>query len=172
VRFNAADREQAARTAALAGALTLVGQPRANPFRGYDVPPPAAMARLSVAAEAQAIRRLVATVRRIHPVAASVLERAAAAESAADAAESALAALTAARSAAQAARLARDVIGRQWDHALAALNHAARAAADDGAVDLHPALFGTIRRPPPRRPRSAAPQARSSATKRERAGRS
>ncbi|MEO8603067.1 MAG: hypothetical protein ABI629_10875 [bacterium] len=142
LEFNTADRALAGRTAALAGALTVAGQPRVNPFRAYAVLPPAALARLAVAAEARTVHRLVATVRHAHPGTPLVLERAAAADSAAADAESALAALRAAQTTAHAARRIRDVIGRQWDKSLAALNYAARAAAlSDGAVDLHAALF-------------------------------
>jgi len=141
LEFNAADRVLARRTAALAAALSTVGHPRVNPFRSFKVPPPAALARLAVAAEARTIHRLVAAVRHSHPSATLVLERAAAADAAATDAESALAALRTAQTAGHAARRARDVIGQQWDKARAALNHAARAAADDGAVDLHSALF-------------------------------
>jgi len=39
MQLNAADRVLAERTAALAGALSAVGVPRASPFHRYDVPP-------------------------------------------------------------------------------------------------------------------------------------
>jgi hypothetical protein len=141
LQFATADRALAGRTAALAAALSVAGEPRFNPFRAYRDPPPAALARLAVAAEARTVHRLVAAVRHTHGAAPPVLERAAAADDAASHAESALAALRAEQLAAQTARRARDVVGRQWDRALAALNYDARAAVIDGATDLHAALF-------------------------------
>src|SRR5262249_37287989 len=50
----------------------------------------------------------------------------------------------------------REQAAYRWDRSFAALSHAARAAADDGAPGLHPALFGSLRRA---RRRSGAPAA-------------
>lgn len=152
-RFNDYDCEQASRIAALARVLIGAGEPRANPFRGYGVPPPAAMERLALGDEVRALDRLIAAVRRAHAASRAVLEQADAADATARATEAALAGLATVQAAARAERVARDVIGRQWDRALAALNRAAHAATDDGAPHLHAVLFQAVRRRPARRVR-------------------
>jgi hypothetical protein len=140
------DAEQDAAADHLARALLLEGQPRANPFRGFGVPSPAVLQRRAAAAEAKAIHKLVAAVRRLPGCAAATLKAADAAASAAGAVEKALAAMLPPAAALHTARLARDAVGQQWNRALAALKLHALAAADDGAPQLHTALFRSVRR--------------------------
>jgi len=140
------DAAQDAAIDALARALVLERQPRANPFRGFGVPSPAVMQRLAAAAEAKAIHRLVAAVQRIEGCAAATLEAAQAAAAAASAVEAAMASMLPVETALRTARQARDAVGQQWNHDLAALKRQAQAAADDGAPHLHAALFASIRR--------------------------
>ena len=140
------DAEQDAAVDALARALVLDRQPRANPFRGFGVPSPAVLQRRAAAAEAKAIHKLVAAVRRIEGCAASTLAAAQAAEAAASAVEEALASMRPAEAALRTARRACDAVGQQWNPDLAALKRQAQAAADAGAPHLHAALFARVGR--------------------------
>lgn len=140
------DREQDESITLLARALVRDRQPRANPFRAFGVPSPAAMQRLAVADEAKTIHRLVAAVQQSQAVSKHTRQVAQAADDAACAVELALASIDQLQAAVRVARLARDAIGHSWDRDLAALKRAARAAADEGAPHLHAALFSRGRR--------------------------
>jgi hypothetical protein len=161
VRLGRCDAAQDECVDVLARAVVSDGQPRANPFRAFGLPSPASMQRLAMAAEAQAIHELVTALRGRAETSAATLRAAAVAMQAARSVELALLPMVKLEAAARVARHTRDVIGQRWDGDLAALKRAAVAAIDDGAPNLHRALFGRHRRAAgtrakPRPPRAAA----------------
>jgi hypothetical protein len=128
--------------AALARALVGDGLPRRNPFAAFRAPAPSDLVRLPSRRQLAAVRRLVAAVARRKDANASTMQAAQTAGEAAVAIEQAVAVVASQRQDARDARRTRDAVAPGWESALAALRHAARAAADDGAGDLYPALFG------------------------------
>ncbi len=125
----------------LAKAVAIDGQPRRSPFTAFGAESPSVIARLKPGEEADAIRRLVATVLRqkgVSKVTTAVAEKAA---KAARAVEQAIALIATLEHDVADTRQKRDAVGKVWEAAFAALRRGARAAADDGAPDLYPTLF-------------------------------
>lgn len=170
VRLGELDADQDAAVDAVARALINEGRPRLNPFSGLAPQAPGAMMKLAFAEEAAQIHQLVATLRGAPGISKATLAAAAAAEKAATVVERGVGELTGLQAAINTARHNRDGAGQTWATALGALKRAAKAATDDGGVDLHRVLFelaaapasGTRRRVAkgkPSQPTAAAPPA-------------
>ena len=142
VRLSERDVDQDEAVESLARALVTDGHPRANPFTEFGDLPPAAVMKLPFAEEVKAVRRLVAAVQRDKSVGKAALLAAQAANKAAQSVEQALAPVAKLQIAVREARRTRDAVGQTWESALAALKRGTRAAADDGAPELHATLFG------------------------------
>ncbi len=131
---------------ALSGALIAVGEPPRNPFVALGGLPPRQLTKLPIVRKAEAVHQLVAAVKRDQRYGEATIKVAQAAEDAARTVEEALIPVDKMEQGVREARRMRDVRGQRWDSALASLKHDARAAAGDGAPELHAALF------PPSRP--------------------
>ncbi len=143
----------------LAKAVANDGQPRKNPFTAFGAESPGVIARLQPGEEADAIRRLVATVLRQNGVRKATTTAAERADKAARAVEQVVALVATLEHEIVDTRQKRDAVGKVWDAAFAALRRGARVAADDGAPDLYPTLFPRVTRaaiktkaPPPPMP--------------------
>jgi hypothetical protein len=128
----------------LAISLVNEGLPRTNPFAAFDAEAPSVIKRLAPADAARAVRTLLTALSRRETLSPATLEAGRRVEQSTQRIEAALPGLHARQDELQAARHMSEVVGPRFDSALAALRRAARAAADDGAVDLYTALF-----PPP-----------------------
>ena len=145
------DREQDEAVERLARALINEGQSRTKPFAGCGGPTPAALMRLPVAQEAQAIQALVTALGRSPGLSKATQQAMSAADKAAHLVEKALEPIAGLQAAVDAAREARDALTPTWDNALAALKRGARAAVDEGA----PHLYATLFQPPARNSKRA-----------------
>jgi hypothetical protein len=125
----------------LAKAVANDGQPRRSPFTAFGADSPSVISRLQVGEEADAIRRLVATVLRHKGMSKATLAAAETADKAARAVEQAIAQIATLEHDVVDSRQKRDAVGKVWQAAFAALRRGAQAAADDGAPDLYPTLF-------------------------------
>lgn len=154
-----ADADQDLAVDALANALVTIGQPRTRPFEGLSPLAPSRVRQLGYDAEAQALAKIVAKVRKRKGLTPAVT---AACKEAARSAQAVLDALDPiATIAAQVddARTKRDALTQPWETALAALKRATRVAEDDGAKGLFDALFRATAAPKkPRAKRAAQPE--------------
>lgn len=130
----------------LARALVADDQPRGNPFDAFGAPAPGTLIRLAFAEEAEAVHQLVAAVLRSKGVSEATTRAAEGADKAARAVEQALAPVAKLQDSVRDARRTRDAVGQAWESALAALRRGTRAAADEGAPDLHATLFPPVAR--------------------------
>jgi len=126
---------------ALARSLIHEGQPIGNAFGAFGVPGPGTLKRLPFPDEAAAVHQLVAAVLRSKSVSGATTKVAQAADKAASAVEEALVPIDELQDGVREARRMRDSVGQAWESALAALRRGARAAADEGAPELHARLF-------------------------------
>lgn len=132
----------------LACSLANDGQPRTNPFEDFGVESPSHIKRMPPAEAARAVRTLLATLGRTPNLSAATREAGERVDQMTQLVEAALPPYQTALDELRAARRISDVVGRKYDDTVSALRRAARAAADDGADDLYPALF-------PNQPRAA-----------------
>jgi len=130
----------------LARALVADGHPRGNPFADFDAPAPGTLMRLAFEEEAAAVHQLVASVLRTKGAREATTQAAQAADEAATVVEQALAPVATLQDGIRDARRTRDALGQAWESALAALRRGTRAAADEGAPDLHATLFPPVPR--------------------------
>ncbi len=125
----------------LARALVNHGQPRGNPFAAFGAPAPGQLARRAFGEEADAVQKLVTAIMRSNGMSKDTIEAAQAADKAARGVKQALAPIAELEGKVRDARRKRDAIGQVWESALAALRRGTKAAADEGAPDLHATLF-------------------------------
>ena len=128
----------------LARALVGDGHLRRNPFRSFGAPSPSKLSRLPFAEQAEAVHRLVRAVRRNPPLSGPTSRAVRAADTAARAVEEAIVRVASVEETARAARQTRDAMRRDWHAAYRALERGARAAADEGAPQLHAMLFARL----------------------------
>ncbi len=136
---------------ALATAVIGEGMPRMTPFKPFGFGAPGSIKRMGYTAEAKEVIALAAAVLKHKPALAKSRKAAtalAAAGKAVLAAAAPLADLEAKRKTAASKRAALDLA---WEKAFAAVKRGARAAADEGALDLYDALFGSA----PAKPKAA-----------------
>lgn len=145
VRLGRCDAAQDEAVEGLARTLVSDGQPRGNPFAAFGTTP-SAVKLMPAAAEARAIRQIVAAVQRQQSVSKATLAATRAAEQAAQKVEAASLLVAKLQQARDNRRGARDHLGQSWEATFAALKRGARAAADDGAPGLYSALFGPSHR--------------------------
>ena len=128
---------------ALATAAGGEGMPRITPFKPFGFGSPGSIKKMGHTAEAKEAIALAAAVLKHKPALAKSRKAAtalAAAGKAVLAAAAPLEGLEAKRKTASSKRAALDL---SWEKAFAAVKRGARAAADDGAIDLYDALFGS-----------------------------
>jgi hypothetical protein len=128
----------------LARALVADGQPRGNPFDAFGALPPGKLTRLAFIEETQAVHQLVTAVQRNKSVSEATVQAAQAADKAARVVEQALVPVAKLQDTCRDARRTRDAVAPGWESSLGALRRGARAAADDGAPDLHAILFPPV----------------------------
>lgn len=136
-----------------ARALAAEGHSLAKPFRAFGAPTLSQLARLAIPDAAKIIDKMAKAVIRRE---GGRPQTAKAAQSALDAVRSLQEGLDAVAKIQEDLRMAclnRDAFEGGWDGAIRALRLAAIAAQDDGAPELHPALFPPLR---PRRGRKKA----------------
>jgi hypothetical protein len=141
-RLNERDVEQDQAVDALGRSLIADGQAARNPFRLFGGPPPIRLMRLAFGDEAKEIRRLAVAIRGSKTRSKPTLVATQAAVRAAKAVEQAMGPVARAQNAVRRARHKRDALAGTWESALAALKRGTRAAADEGAPELHAVLFG------------------------------
>ena len=151
-RIVACDAAQDEAVNALAAALAGEGHARRNPFEAFGAPPPSMIMRLPVPEEAGAVHQLVTVIQRSKTASVSkaTLAAAQAADKAARAVEEALGPLAKLEENVRHARRTRESVVPGWESALAALRRGTRAAADEGAPDLHARLFPPVVRAAPK----------------------
>lgn len=140
--LDACNVQQDAAVEALVRALITDGRPRTSPFAAYAMPAPSAIRQLPFADEAQAIHKLAGAMQQDHTLSKAAQRAAQAAEEAARKMDKAVVLIDTLRAGVRSARQTRSGAAKTWSLALAALRRGARAAADDGAPDLYPKLFG------------------------------
>ncbi len=131
---------------ALARVLIHDGQPIGNAFSAFGAPGPGTLKRLPFGEEVAAIHELVAAVLRSKGVSEAATKAAQAADKAASVVEEALVPIDTLQDGVREARRMRDAVGQAWESALAALRRGTRAAADEGAPELHATLFPPVTR--------------------------
>jgi hypothetical protein len=140
-RLSGCDAVQDDAVEALARALVADGQRRRNPFAAFGALSPSKLSRLPFADEAKAVHRLVTAIRCSKPISKETSKAAQRADKAARAVERAMIPVQNLQASIRDARRMRDAIARGWESAFAGLRRGARAAADDGAPQLHAKLF-------------------------------
>jgi type II secretory pathway component PulJ len=140
---------------ALAGALIANGHPVRNPFAAFRGRSASKLERMAFTKKVDAVRALVAAVRQDEQLGARAV-RAARLVDAARAVERAIVHLNNVETEARDARTKRDAIGRGWHDAYAVLKYSARAAAAEGAPELHERLFPAARVAAKRRRRAVS----------------
>jgi len=151
-RLSRLDAAQDEAVETLARALVADGHRRRNPFAAFGAPSPSRVARLPFADEVDVVHRLVAAVRRGGALGERTSEAARAADDAARAVGQAVIRVNEIEAQVRAARRTRDAVGRAWHSAYAGLKRGARAAADDGAPEIHAILFPAASRARSKRP--------------------
>lgn len=136
---------------ALARALVMDGQPRANPFDAFGAPAPGMLTRLAFNEAAAVVHQLVAAVLRSKGVTEPTVQAAHAANKAAAALEQEIGPVAKLQDDVRDARRMRDAVAQLWESALAALRRGTKAAADDGAPNLHATLFPPVTRTRPKK---------------------
>jgi len=137
------DAEQDEAVEVVARALVAAGRPRTRPFSGFSTTTPTLIKRLTGADKTVAIYQLIADLRRATGLSPQTLTAVNAADKTAHAAEAATVTIDRLEVSLRNARHKRDALAPSWDAALGALRRRTRAAADDGAPGLYPALFGS-----------------------------
>lgn len=135
--------------------LIMDGGERPNPLAAYGSASSYAMARLSPADAAPAVRRVVKAVLNSGSLSRTSRTAAEAVERASQAVVDALPALEPLKAKLREARRRRDNLCDRWDSALSVLRLGARFAESTGAHGLYDGLFGRIRRRPQRRVKRA-----------------
>ena len=129
----------------LARAVSFVeGRSRRNPFDMFGAPAPSAITRLPFPEAAAAVHDLVVRIRSSKHVSKETLDLAQSAEEGARAVEEALVPVPKLEENVLRTRGVRDALIPEWDDALSALRRGARAAADEGAPNLHATLFPRV----------------------------
>lgn len=131
----------------LAGALPADGLPRANPFKVFGAPAPAALCGLGYGEEARQILALEKAVRKRAELSAASRAAAGKAGAAAKKVLSALDDIPRLEKARADAITARNALEQGWETAFAGFKRAALAAEDEGAQGLFTALFDRAPRP-------------------------
>ena len=147
-RLSRCDEVQDEAVEALARALVGDGHRRRNPFAAFGAPSPSKLARLPFADEAEAVHQLVRAIQRDTRISERTSHAARAVDKAAHAVEQAIIQVKQVEATVSGARRSRDAMGRGWHSAYMALKNGARAAADDGAPELHAILFAAPSRVP------------------------
>ena len=124
------------------------GQPRLNPFDAFEVPAPAALMALPIAARVEAVHRLVAAIQReAEHCSKATLDATQALDAAVQAVEGGMSLIRSREAAVLDARHAREAAGKTWINAFRSLKRGALAAFDDGGAQIHEILFDRPTKP-------------------------
>jgi len=151
----------------LANLLPSIGLPRGNPFKPWGVPAPSNVVKLPWPKEAKAAATLAKKAAAAKGATAQIkalAKKIAGLAAKLDAATKKGGPIEKAESVESAAVAARNVIGVEWERALAKLKNATETAEDDGATGLYEKLLGNPPPRPVRGPRKAKAAAPAAST--------